>query len=374
MESQTTDLAQRLSQCAHAVFERHVPAPNTFEIDQPIGYELRTRFDKDLGHVRRLVVYMRGTLCDWSRKGGGCVYCGFYRATNGGVRIPDDACLNQINQAYQHYIDLGADSVGIYNDGSFLNPAELSESAQHAILETVASWPGIKSVTIETRGSFVTRAAIERCLRILRGVRLEVCLGIDSLDPSIQGLVTNRGVRVDATIRKLQLLKELGCGATALMVYKLPFLTESETFDDLLGSITRLTELGINVDLEAMTVQSGSVLELLHQEGLYRPPWIWSIIELLRAAPDPKSVYLSPFSYSVMTKDVPRNCQHCSEDVKRELFDRYELSRDAGDLPQLRDCCVATWREEFTRDCETSLEARVAQHLARIEGRIGCRA
>ena len=94
----------------------------------PIGYEER------VGHlnnqpVRRIVIYLRSTGCEWVKKTGGCTMCGFYGVTTHGKKISEDEYTSQLKYILNK-VDLNDyPIVCIYNDGNILNENEVPITA-----------------------------------------------------------------------------------------------------------------------------------------------------------------------------------------------------------------------------------------------------
>ena len=335
---------------------------------QPVSYELRMRHDRHM-QTRRLVVYLRGTMCEWNRLAGGCVYCGFYRATNGGKRIAGSDFLAQIADAQRAYLESEADAVGLYNDGSFFNDREIDDTTQMEMLRRVAQWPGIRQITVESRMDYVSASKLRKAQAAVGSIILEVATGIDSTNQEILDMTSNRGISIRRTLEKLAMAKEFGFRTTGLMVFGLPFLTDAEIVADACTTVEELLSRGICVDVEAMTVQTGSFLHDLYECDMYRVPWLWSIVELFRRLPDVSDVYLSPFSYSVEPVAMPHNCAECSENVKRQLHDVFMRTRCKDDLPVLEVCCGSQWQQRFRACPTTTILHRAENALKQLASR-----
>jgi radical SAM enzyme (TIGR01210 family) len=366
---QREGLPAKLLALCREVFHANAPTPGQFDLRKPIGFEIRERQDAHMTS-RRLLIYARGAMCAWNQKAGGCTYCGFYQATNGGHAPTHDDFIAQIDSAFEVYEKNDADAVGFYNDGSFLNDDEIERGTQLELLRRLAMWPRIKQITIESRPEYMSSEKLNLISRAVGSCKLEIATGIDSLNERILKSTTNRGMNPKFTLERLDAARKRGIRPLALMVFKPPFMTEAEAVADAHRTICRLIESEIPVDIEAMTIQRGSAVHLLHSRGHYRTPWLWSIAELLRGLPSLRDVYLSPFSYSVATDEVPHNCEKCTAIVARQLLDVANASRDKGDLPEPRPCCFERWHRQFWNSSSETLEQRAARilHLLRDDG------
>lgn len=349
------------------IFKAHRPTPGQYDISKPIGYELRPRNDSHMSS-QRLVIYLRGTMCEWNIKSGGCVYCGFYRATNGGRRVERKHLLSQIEAAHSTFSSHNGNAVGLYNDGSFFNDREIDEATQMDILRRVSRWHGVHQITVESRAEYLTPDKLAKARNAADPCILEVATGIDSVNQTILNIASNRGLNIRTALSRLSHAQELGVRTTALMTFGLPFLSVSEMIADAVHTIECMLEHGIAVDIEAMTIQPGSLLERLNMRGYYRVPWLWSLVELFQRIPDANDVYLSPFAYSVATTDVPHNCPTCTGKVAKQLFGTFANTRSKTDLPNIEPCCGPRWRDSLELCPETTLLDRAET----IIGRLSC--
>lgn len=358
VEQQLRELCIEVFECS----KRHALAPETA---RPVGLEIRFRHDSHMT-TRRLVAFLRGTMCQWTSRSGGCVYCGFYKATNLGTRVTHSSFHAQLDSVYEAYQDSDADAVGLYNDGSFLNDQEIGFRTQLSLLKRIATWPRVRQVTIESRPEFITEKRLHLIQEALGSCSLEVAVGLDSIHQNVISCTTNKGTDVDSCLRQIDSLRRSGFRIVTLLTFKPPFLTEREALEDATATISRLLDLGIPVDIEAMTIQEGSVVELLHHLGMYRPPWLWTIVTLLKSLPRLDDVYLSPFTYSVHPSGVPHNCEDCSHSVAQQLLTTVECHRDAAYLPEIKECCGAEWRRDLDVQDNTALPMRASGGVAAI--------
>jgi len=122
-------------------------APSYSSCNSPIRYEIRKGLLAGK-YVGRVVVFLRGTGCEWMKTGGGCTMCGFHLATNAGVKINDEAQFEQVEKALNETRKYHYPILCLYNDGSFLNPNEISREVAAKILNLIN-----KSTWIKKTGS-----------------------------------------------------------------------------------------------------------------------------------------------------------------------------------------------------------------------------
>jgi hypothetical protein len=125
----------------------------------------------------------------------------------------------------------------------------------------------------------------------------------------------------------------------AYLLLKPPFISEGEAINDILRSIETLNNEGLAdiVSLNLMNVQSSTYVEFLWWRNLYRPPWLWSAVEIL------KSSKLRIISDPVAggKKRGPHNCGKCDKNVV-EAIRSFSLTQDRK-LLQVECECKSEW-------------------------------
>lgn len=308
-----------------------------FDPRQAVRWEVR-QGHVDGRTVKRLVVFLRGAGCEWITRGGGCTMCGFHRATNG--RSPTRGeYIEQLRVARNQLGTQVFPIVCLYNDGSLLNPEETSTDAVLAMGREVASWPGATTLVIESRAEFVTKESITSLTAAIYPMNLQVAIGYESSNEDVRNIAINKGLSQDLFERAVEAILETGAAFRPLVLVKPPFLTEREAVDDCLETIQYLKTLNpIQIDLETMTVEDGTLVHALWHHGHYRPPRLWSLVEIVLRAKFDK-VYVSPFTYSVEALDIPRNCGNCDDKVTVSLINHYNPSFDRGTIADLTCKC-----------------------------------
>lgn len=53
-------------------------------------------FHEDNENKKRIVVFLKGSGCSRIESSGGCTFCGFYNATNKGIKVADEEYISQM--------------------------------------------------------------------------------------------------------------------------------------------------------------------------------------------------------------------------------------------------------------------------------------
>lgn len=367
LESSVLDSIQTL---ARELRKQNGLQAESIDFTIPVGWEER------IGHlddepVRRLIVFLRSTGCEWVEKTGGCTMCGFYCATAHGKEVSEEEYVAQFKYVMDA-VDLGEyPIVSIYNDGNIFNERETPLRAIERICDLIDGYKNIRKVVVESRIDYSPEERVKRVKECLNGRLLELAFGFESADPQVMNLCINKGFSSNNFDAFFTRVNRAGVLAKPLLLVKPPFLTESESIEDLLKTIGYLAGKGIRyIDLEVMTVERNTVVHELWKRNLYRPPWLWSLVELLKRCRetygDRVNLYVSPWTYSVESLDWARNCGHCDAEVIR-CIEKYNAYFDTAVFDDL-DCSCR--RDEWRRAMDVldgrTIPERIRDQLEQI--------
>jgi hypothetical protein len=95
-------------------------------------------------------------------------------------------------------------------------------------------------------------------------------------------------------------------------------------------------------------VQRYTMVDELFFEGGYRPPWLWSVAEVLRETADADAIVVSdPVGHG--SDRGPHNCGECDDLVQRAIKD-FNLRQDPAVFEQVSCDCQATWQLVMNRE------------------------
>ncbi|KKQ18322.1 MAG: hypothetical protein US31_C0006G0053 [Berkelbacteria bacterium GW2011_GWA1_36_9] len=297
------------------------------------------------GIVKQLVVMLPGAGCTWARKSGGCYMCGFSRATykyTRGRLWPALVFKSMIKLALKQRQK--AKILAIYNGGSFLNPEEIPESIPIWLSDRVASTEGIEQLFVESRPEFVNASLINSMMICLGAKTLKIGIGLECVTDIVRNKCVHKGFTVDNYRLAVDIARSNGALTLTYVFLKPPFLTEGEAIEEAVRTVEYAFQSGSNeVALEAAFVQPETFLHQLYEKGGFRPPWLWSIIEVIRRTAHLGPVYLGGFTDEPKPIAIPFNCPVCSE----KIYETMQIYRETLD-PTIFNClscdCLPEWQ------------------------------
>ncbi len=294
---------------------------------------------------------MRGTGCSSIEQNGGCTFCGFYSATNHGIKLERKNFLNQLQFAFDlHRKELDRfPIISLYNDGSMLSEHEISLDVTLDMIRTLSTFQNLKLITTESKLQDITE---EKIIRIKNATtkELELSFGFESSDPIVRRLCINKNFTNHKVIEISKLLNSHNVSCTALLMLKPPFLSEQESIDDSVKSLLFLEDTEINrIDIELPTVEAYTLTHELWKIDLYKPIMLWSVVEILKRRHElnlKKKIYVSPANYTVKAIATSSNCNLCNENFSH-LFMEYNKTNDISVFANLTCKCKHDWTQRL---------------------------
>lgn len=258
---------------------------------------------------------------------GSCVMCDYGKGPS--TTQPADM-IESVRQG------LAALPAGLYHllvspIGSFCDTWEVPVEARREILKLMAG-SDVETFAFETRADTVTAEVIEECVSLLNSRSLKIYLGLESADPWVSQYCINKALPVAAFEHAVQILRKRDVFASANVLLGAPFLTPRQAIADVLRSVAWAFAKGANeCNLFPTHVKEWTVLRWLSDRGIYDPPSLWSLVEILRRlGPDVVCTRIKFSWYKTYGSDnVVRpsiTCQECWPEVIYYLDQFYETN------------------------------------------------
>lgn len=297
----------------------------------------KERYENEL--LECLTVIFRSGGCTWS----GCRMCSYRHeryAAESGDALYDHLCA-QLAWVMKEYDPADYRMVKIFTSGSFFDPQEVPP----AFLSNAASAFKGKLVIAETRPEFIRTETLELFVGGLDDGSwsrpLYCAMGLETSSDAIREKCINKGFTFrdfrDAAVRA----RSAGAGVKAYLLFKPLFLSEREAVEDMKTSFAHTIPLADMISMNPCTVQKNTELEYYWKRGAYRPPYLWSVLTLLAAAP----VHVTCDPLGGGQKRGPHNCGTCDEEIVKGIRE-YSLNADRDLLCALLDIdcgCREEW-------------------------------
>lgn len=243
------------------------------------------------------------------------------------------------------------EQLSVFNGGNFTNNREIVPKAQIAIARWVGQQASIQTMLIENRPEFCHSKRIQPLVEALNGKRLVVAIGLECLTPAVLAQSINKGYTKEDFERAVGWLKEVGAEVSVYVFLKPLFLTEREAIEEAVRTITYAQSLDpFEVALESGMVMPDTIMADEYAAGNYRPPWIWSTVEVVQRTHQFGPLQVGAFKEEPPPIAYPRNygCDQCGEHLERLLQD-YSVSQQPNALLDYQCTCKQHWLDQLDR-------------------------
>jgi len=297
--------------------------------------------------ITRLTILLPGKGCEWAIKTGGCTMCAFGKRAQ---EIGKNFSANDLLALFQIALDLTKCqqpiNLTIYNGGSFLNEREIPLEVQLKICQKVKEHPSIKKLFIESRVEFITQEKIRMLKNKLKNKKLMIGIGLEAQDDKIRNILIKKGLDKKDYEKAVKLLKENEVKVLTYVLLKPIYLTEKEAIEEAIKTIKYAFEVGTDeVALEVAFVQEGTIMDKLFKENRYKPPWLWSIIEVIKKTYNFGPIHIGGFEDEPPPIAIPSNCLICSSKIKNFL-QQYRETHNIKLFNDLKCDCYELWEQE----------------------------
>lgn len=301
------------------------------------------------GVYQSLTIILNTGGCRWARAGG-CTMCGYVAESVEGGSVSHEALMDQIQVCLDHEeenADGKSGLIKIYTSGSFLDEREVPAETRQAIAETFGDRDRI---VLESLPDFVSEAKVREFTE--QGLETDIAIGLETATDRVRHDCVNKYFDFADFEDACAEAVAGGGGVKAYLLMKPPFLSEPEATADMKSSVRRCAAVeGCHtVSMNPCNVQRYTMVDELFFQGGYRPPWLWSVADVLESTADVDAIVVSdPVGHG--SDRGAHNCGECDDRVQRAIKD-FDLRQDPSVFEQVSCECELTW--ELVMEEETA--------------------
>jgi len=294
--------------------------------------------------TRAFVFILKTRGCFWAHHSG-CTMCGYFNDSI--TDITERELEEQLKLALQKY--QGEPIVKIFTSGSFLDGSEVPPRLQSKMLEKF--FEKADKVIIESRPEFIKN--LDSIGRIPDGKVLEVAMGLESASDRVLKYSVNKGFTFPEWMDAARGVVERGMELKTYILVKPAFLTEKEAIEDALASAKKVSGISSTISFNPVAIHANTLVEYLWKRELYRPPWLWSVAEILERAGD---IFDGQIKCDVVAGGQRRgahNCRKCDPSFMNAV-ERFTIHGNRNAFDKLKCGCREEWldcleMEEFLK-------------------------
>jgi radical SAM enzyme (TIGR01210 family) len=302
------------------------------------------------GVYQSLTIILNTGGCRWARAGG-CTMCGYVAESVEGGSVAHDALMDQIDACLDHEAENAEEESGlvkIYTSGSFLDEREVGAESRQAIAEAFADRDRI---VVESLPDFVDRETLADFTEV--GLETDVAVGLETGTDRVRHDCVNKYFDFDEFVAASEEADAAGAGIKAYLLMKPPFISEAEAVEDMKRSVRKCAAYAHTVSMNPCNVQRYTMVDELYFRDGYRPPWLWSVAEVLEDTADADAIVVSdPVGHG--SDRGPHNCGECDDRVQKAIKD-FDLRQDPSVFEQVSCECERTWEAVLEREKSYSM-------------------
>jgi len=298
------------------------------------------------GAAKALVFILPTKGCSWAlSNSGGCSICGYIY--DNPQHTDFEKIIKTIRGALKGKIEKEEKySVKLFTSGSFLDNKEVPTEFQIAILEEIKIYDQIEEIVIESRPEYISSKSLEILSKIIDINKLEIAIGLESSNNEILRNSINKGFYWEDFKKAVKTSINAGARVKAYLLFKPPFISEYNSVEDILRSISKVVEIGVDtVSINAISIHRGTYLSNLYEKNQYRPPWLWSLFYLCKEIKMqfPKLRVICDI-VAGGTERGAHNCGSCDKDLLN-ILKEFTLTQNIDTLKQDVQCsCQNEWK------------------------------
>jgi radical SAM enzyme (TIGR01210 family) len=273
--------------------------------------------------------------CYWGRRGG-CTMCGYIGDAASSPPTPEDllAQFESVSRRIDHGI------VKIFTSGSFFDPGEVPEPVRDKILSQLNLYAD--RIIVETRPEFVTDKVLAGAT--IQSDKLEVAIGLETSNDAIRINSINKNFLFKDFVRASETAKAHGVSTKAYLMMKPPFVSEKDALEDMVKSVLDAVPYAGTISMNLCNVQRGTLVDELFYRKAYRPPWLWSVVEVLKRVHGKTGSVITSDPLAAGQPRGPHNCYKC-DSAFADAIRKYSLTQDISVFDSLHCDCKALWEK-----------------------------
>lgn len=291
----------------------------------------------------RLVLAFPTLGCRWARRGNACIHCPVPQILS--RHKPCQNLIKALTSEVSKYLNENIRRVYLYSPGSVLDTQEVEQNELIEIINIVKNAFHPEEIIIESRPELIKSSMIKTLVVSAQGTRIEVNIPLETSNDIVRNKI-GKDFKLDLFSNKISVIQESGAIFSTCVLLKPPGLTERDAVYDAIESIKWVFKYNpIRILIEPMHVFRQTPLEDLYNKGVYRPPWIWSILAIVNATikypieVGGEFIYPRPIGY-------PINCNKCSEKVYTSARKK-AFYKDSMLKIGISECsCLDHWEKE----------------------------
>ncbi|MBT7262817.1 MAG: archaeosine biosynthesis radical SAM protein RaSEA [Euryarchaeota archaeon] len=312
-------------------------------------------------------VILRTKGCHWWWSSG-CTFCGYFNDTRDDVTNEDlHAQWAYAKEKFSDFKDHAM--VKVYTSGSLLEDREIPVEFQETVLRDCQELG--KELIVESRCEQLTEEKLAWASQLNQS--FAVAIGLEAYDDEVLRFHVNKGFTTKSWDRAVENLKKFDIRIKTYLMFKPPFMSEADALNHGVKWVEDVAQRSDEISVNPMNIQRGTIIDRLHRNNEYRPPWLWSLVEMIRRV----HPTIHPNGGKNGDEDQvcrliihptaggrvrgAHNCGSC-DSVVVAAIERYAVSGELEEFEGLGCSCELAWKEELLLEQALPVPLGISKH------------
>lgn len=207
---------------------------------------------------------------------GGCIMCDY---SNG----PETTARQMVSYVENGLKNISGDchTLLISPSGSMFDRKEVPQEALTGILRILQK-SVFRHILFETRAETITEDTIALCRKMLGERFYGVYIGLESASPFLLKYCINKQLSLKQAAQAIDICRAHDVNVIANVLAGVPFLYPEESVESAVKTVLWALDKGVSgCDLFPIHIKSSTPLEVLYRKGIYFPPSLWQLAEII---------------------------------------------------------------------------------------------
>jgi archaeosine synthase beta-subunit len=314
--------------------------PQTKDFTKPVStWSEKDILDKEITDAFVIIFKTKG--CSWALESG-CSMCGYFN-DSALTDISEEELISQFENAMSKYKDQRF--VKIFTSGSFLDDKEIPENVQKRILEKL--YETADKVSVESRPEYITSKKIQKIKDIYKNKTFEIGIGLETADDMTRKQIINKGFTFQDYKKAADTMKKNNIKIKTYVLIKPPYLTEKQAMENAITTVEKIKNITDIISFNPVNIQRNTVVNYLWGRKMYRPPWLFSIVEILKKSKEiTKNIRIKCDIVGGGNIRGAHNCRECDTQFLKAISD-FSLKQDITVFEKLDCSCRDKWLDQI---------------------------
>jgi len=291
--------------------------------------------------IDAFVIIFRTQGCSWALKSG-CSMCGYFNDSMWKTVTSKDL-IKQFNTSMSNYSD--QKFIKIFTSGSFLDDKEIKPDIRKQILKDL--FEKAEKISVESRPEYVKNETLSDIKKISGSKTFEIGIGLETYDDSIRQNIINKGFTFTDYKKAAEKLKKQDFQLKTYTLIKPPFLSEKKSINDAINTAEKIKNITNTISFNPTNVQRNTLVDYLWYRKLYRPAWLWSVVEILKQSKkNTKNIRIQCDISGGGNIRGAHNCKNCDSEFLKSISD-FSLNQDIQVFKNLECECYDKWQDQL---------------------------